>query len=60
MRLGKTKNLIAIEWHFEVMPQLVNGLSGGAPYTINTGACLQNGDCSSPIFGQAFTLPDGV
>ncbi len=38
----------------------INGVSGGAPYTIQAVACMQNDDCSSPIFGQAFTLPDGA
>ncbi len=36
----------------------INGLSGGAPYTVQAVACLENGDCSSPLFGHAFTLPD--
>ncbi len=38
----------------------INGLLGSAPYTIQAVACLQSGECSSPIFGQAFTLPDGA
>ncbi len=38
----------------------INGLRGSAVYTVQAVACLPNGDCSSPIFGQAITLLDGA
>ncbi len=36
----------------------IEGLSSSTPYTVQGVACLPNGDCSSPNYGQGFTLPD--
>ncbi len=36
----------------------IEGLSSSTPYTVQGVACLPSGDCSSPTYGQGFTLPD--
>ncbi len=38
----------------------IDGLSGGAPQTVQAVACLTIGDCSNATTGQGFTLPDGT
>ncbi len=37
----------------------LNDLSGGEMYTVEVVACLENGICSKPIEGSAYTRPDG-
>ncbi len=38
----------------------INGLPAGSPQTVQAVACLANAECSSPVMGHGFTLPDGM
>ncbi len=39
---------------------IIGGLSPGSPQTAEAIACLANTDCSSPVTGHGFTLPEGM
>ncbi len=38
----------------------INRLPAGSPQTVQAVACLANAECSSPVMGHGFTLPDGM